>query len=53
MLRQHGYRPQFFVGVAGSANRFDAHAWVTLDGQPVTDPADVVGTFSPLLSHCA
>lgn len=53
LLRQHGYRPQFFVGVAGSAQRFDAHAWVTIDDKPVADPPDVSGTYAQLLSHCA
>ena len=27
MLRQHGFRPRLHVGVAGTALRFDAHAW--------------------------
>lgn len=53
MLRQHAYRPRFFVGVAGSARKFDAHAWVTIDDTPVADPPDVSGTYSQLLSHCA
>jgi hypothetical protein len=51
MLRQHGYDPRFFIGVAGARTAFDAHAWVTLAGRPVADPADIPGTYSPLLSH--
>lgn len=53
LLRQHGYRPEFVVGVAGTSRAFDAHAWVTLDGLPVADPANVDGAYTRLLSHCA
>ena len=53
LLRQHGYRPGFVVGVAGTSRAFDAHAWVTLDDGPVADPPDVDGAYTRLLSHCA
>lgn len=53
MLRQHGYDPQFFVGVAGTARAFDAHAWVALGGAPVADLPDVSGAYTQLLSHRA
>lgn len=53
LLRQHGYRPRFSVGVAGTSRAFDAHAWVSLDDGPVADPPDVDGAYTPLISHCA
>ena len=51
MLRQHGFRPRLHVGVAGSSRRFDAHAWVTLGGQPVEQPATVVDSYRSLVVH--
>lgn len=51
MLRQHGHRPRLHVGVAGDARSFAAHAWVTLDGRPVEQPASVADNFTPLLVH--
>ena len=53
MLRQHGYAPRFFVGVAGARARFDAHAWVTLDGAPLLDTREAVDTYAPLVAHGA
>jgi hypothetical protein len=51
MLRQHGYEPRFSVGVAGTEQRFDAHAWVTLGGVPVMDPPDVERSYAQVMSH--
>jgi hypothetical protein len=51
MLRQHGFRPRLHVGVAGTALRFDAHAWVTLGGQPVEQPATVAERYESLMVH--
>ncbi len=53
MLRQHGYRPCFFIGVSGKESEFDAHAWITLDGAPVEDSPSVVVGYHRLLSHHA
>lgn len=53
MLRQHGYRPRFLVGVNGPEKRFDAHAWVTVAGVPVTDAPDIAASYTPLLAHGA
>jgi hypothetical protein len=53
MLRQHGYTPRISVGVAGTAQRFDAHAWVTVGGVPVMDAPDVGCTYAEVLSHGA
>jgi hypothetical protein len=51
MLRQHGYRPRLHVGVAGTERRFDAHAWVTLGGKPLEQPASVVDNYRSLMVH--
>lgn len=53
MLRQHGHDPEFFVGVAGRASRFDAHAWVAVGGHPVDQPDGVIGGYRLLLAHHA
>ena len=53
MLRQHGYAPRLSVGVAGTAQRFDAHAWVTIGGVPVMDPPGVGNSYSEVMSHGA
>ena len=52
MLRQHGYRPRFIVGVAGAESRFDAHAWVTL-GDAALGEGDVVNRYARLVTHGA
>ena len=51
MLRQHGYEPRFAVGVAGSEQQFEAHAWVTLGGVPVMDPPFIEHTYAAVMSH--
>jgi hypothetical protein len=51
MLRQHGFRPRLHVGVTGSERRFDAHAWVTLGGEPLDQPATVAESYRPLMVH--
>lgn len=53
MLRQHGYRPRFVVGVMGAQARFAAHAWVMLDDMALGDPRGAVDNYSQLLSHGA
>ena len=53
MLRQHGYRPGFRIGVDGSPSRFSAHAWVTVAGIAIGEPADASASYSRLLSHSA
>ena len=51
MLRQHGHRPRLHVGVEGDARAFAAHAWVTLDGNPVEQPATVGDRYQLLMVH--
>jgi len=53
MLRQHGYRPRFFIGVSGEERAFGAHAWVTLGGAPVGDWPNVTSGYTHLLAHGA
>ena len=51
MLRQHGHRPRLHVGVEGDARAFAAHAWVTLDGHPLEQPATVGDRYRQLIVH--
>lgn len=51
MLRQHGYRPRVVIGVDGVRQRFDAHAWVELDGKPVEEPVETLATYRELFVH--
>lgn len=51
MLRQHGHRPRLHVGVAGDPRAFAAHAWVTLDGRPLEEPATVAERYQALMVH--
>jgi len=51
MLRQHGFRPRLHVGVAGTERRFDAHAWITIGGQPLEQPASVADSYRSLMVH--
>ena len=51
MLRQHGHRPRLHVGVEGDARAFAAHAWVTLGGTPLEQPATVAQQYRQLMVH--
>ena len=51
MLRQHGHQPRLHVGVAGKAQAFAAHAWVSLAHQPVEQPFTAADDYRPLLVH--
>lgn len=35
LLRRHGFDPQLEIGVRKTTGRFEAHAWVEVDGHPV------------------
>ena len=39
------------IGVRERTGRFEAHAWVTLNGVPVMDAVDVETAYMPLVSH--
>lgn len=51
MLRQHGYHPRLHIGVSGTDARFTAHAWVSLDGEPLGDMPTHLAAFRELWSH--
>jgi hypothetical protein len=53
MLRQHGYRPRFVIGVAGGEARFDAHAWITLGDSSIGDARGATDRYTELLTHRA
>ena len=53
MLRMHGHRPRFVVGVAGSESKFAAHAWIVMGDAPFAEPGAVARDYAPLLSHGA
>ena len=50
LLRYHGHRPTFFIGVRGPRESFGAHAWVTLGEVPVSDAAGGAG-YVRIMSH--
>ena len=53
LLRSHGYTPCLHIGVAGEPARFLAHAWVTLQGQPVGERPVAVASYRKLVVHGA
>lgn len=46
LLRRRGYDVQLRIGVQHYP--FAAHAWVELDGEPVTESVEVVNRFVPM-----
>ncbi len=50
LLKYHGHRPTFFIGVRGPHDAFAAHAWVTLGGVPVSDAVGGDG-YVRIMSH--
>lgn len=53
MLRQHGHAPRLHIGTLGPANRFRAHAWITLGGTPLAEFDASLGDHHELLTHGA
>ena len=53
MLRQHGHVAGFCVGVSGTSARFEAHAWVTVNGTAIDQPAGTAEQYRLLLAHHA
>lgn len=53
MLRQHGHHPTIHLGVAGGADRFDAHAWVSVNGRCIGDVAPSERGYRELWRHAA
>jgi hypothetical protein len=49
ILRRYGYAPDLKIGVGrGDANRFQAHAWIELDGNVVIGDLPTLDQFTPL-----
>jgi hypothetical protein len=47
LLRRRGIAAEVALGVA-HGQPFEAHAWVEVDGVPVSDDADVIGRYTVL-----
>jgi len=49
VLRRYGYTPELKLGVGrGNGNKFQAHAWVELDGKVVIGDLPALGEYTPL-----
>lgn len=48
-LLRAGVEPELVCGVEPNGGRVAGHAWVQLEGRPVTDPPEVVARFSPFV----
>jgi hypothetical protein len=48
LLRRRGIDAELRIGVAKTAARLDAHAWVEVRGRAVSGDGDVPGRFRPL-----
>lgn len=53
LLRQHGHVPRLHIGASGSAERFRAHAWITLGGTPIGEFEAPLDHHRELLAHGA
>jgi hypothetical protein len=47
LLRRHGFAADLKIGARKEAGRFEAHAWVELNGVPLNDQADSDRKFVP------
>ena len=50
MLRQHGYSPRLHIGVAGVADTFVAHAWITVGTQPIAESPGTLAAYRELVT---
>jgi hypothetical protein len=48
LLRRHGFEPALRLGVRLNDAKFEAHAWIELDGRVLNDTQDVHTRFRPL-----
>jgi hypothetical protein len=49
LLKQHGYSPLLKIGVGRSPDkRFQAHAWIELDGKTIIGQLAVLDRYTPL-----
>ncbi len=51
ILRRRGLQPSLRLGVRLADRKFDAHAWVELDGRVLNDSQDVHTRFTPLAAR--
>lgn len=49
-LRRDGIPAQFHIGVDRDGAALLAHAWVEVEGQPVTDPPGGIARFAPIFT---
>jgi transglutaminase superfamily protein len=47
ILRRHGFAAELKIGARKEAGRFEAHAWVELDGHKLNDAGDSHAAFAP------
>jgi transglutaminase superfamily protein len=52
-LARAGADPRLVVGMREAARDPRGHAWVTVDGRPVTDTEELVDSFAPIVSFGA
>lgn len=48
-LLRDGARPELVCGVERNGDGIAGHAWVQLDGRPVSDSPEAVGRFAPIV----
>jgi transglutaminase superfamily protein len=48
LLRRYGYAPELKIGVGRDDNRFQAHAWVEIDGKVVIGDLPALDQYTPL-----
>lgn len=53
MLRQHGHTPRLHIGALGSADRFQAHAWISLGDSALAEFDHPVDDYRRLVTHGA
>jgi hypothetical protein len=51
MLRQHGHAPRFHIGTSGPADRFHAHAWISLGDTALAEFDRSVTRYRDLVTH--
>jgi hypothetical protein len=52
-LAREGADPRLVVGMREASGDPRGHVWVTVDGRPVTDTAELIDSFAPIVSFGA
>ncbi len=47
LLQRRGIAGELRIGARKTADRFEAHAWMEVNGTILTDPGDDIGEFTP------